>query len=110
LMENLDKQVQKSIKMGAKVLTGGMRADFGGVYYQPTVLINIVKESPAYKEELFGPVASVFVVKDEEEAIALANDTMYGLGASVWTKDTDKALKISRKIKSGSVFINAMVA
>lgn len=110
LMENLDIQVQKSVEKGAKVLTGGKRADISGAYYQPTVLTDIPKDSPAYNEELFGPVASVFVVKDEEEAIKIANDTVFGLGAAIWTKDTDKALKLSRKIKSGSVFINSMVA
>jgi succinate-semialdehyde dehydrogenase/glutarate-semialdehyde dehydrogenase len=109
LMENLDKQVQQTVAMGAKVLTGGKPKGGAGAFYLPTILTDIPKDSPAYKDELFGPVASLFVVKDREEAIKLANDTTFGLGASLWTADTKLAQEISKDIQSGSVYINTMV-
>jgi len=109
LLETLEKQVDKSVAMGARILTGGSRTLSKGYYFEPTVLTDTPKDSPAYKEELFGPVASVFVVEDEQHAIELANDTSFGLGASLWTSDTKRALAISSEIQSGSVYINTMV-
>src|SRR4029077_1284004 len=84
---SLDADVQKTVKAGAKVLTGGHPLKLPGNYYAPTVLTNIPKESPAYREEFFGPVASLFRVKDQDEAIRIANDSRFGLGASAWTND-----------------------
>ena len=80
-----------------------------GYFYPPTILTNIPSPSVAYTEELFGPVISVFVVDTDEEAILIANDTEFGLGASVWSKDVNRALAVANEIESGQVFINEMV-
>jgi len=109
LVDTIETQVSKTIAAGGKILIGGKRIAGKGCYYEPTVITDIPKDSPAYKEELFGPVASIFVVENENEAIALANDTSFGLGASLWTKDRDKALELSKDIQSGSVYINTFV-
>jgi succinate-semialdehyde dehydrogenase / glutarate-semialdehyde dehydrogenase len=108
-VDALDKQVRASVKSGAKVLTGGQPKDGPGAYYEPTVLGNVQPGMPAYDEELFGPVASLITVDDEDDAIRVANDTRYGLGASVWTKDAKRGEQIAERIESGSVFINQMV-
>jgi succinate-semialdehyde dehydrogenase/glutarate-semialdehyde dehydrogenase len=106
----LQADVQKTVDAGARVLTGGKPADRPGSFYAPTVLANIPKESPAYREELFGPVASVFRVKNIEEAIQVANDSRYGLGASAWTNDPAERERFVNEIDAGMVFINQMVA
>jgi succinate-semialdehyde dehydrogenase/glutarate-semialdehyde dehydrogenase len=95
--------------MGAIVLTGGAPVDGPGFFYQPTVLANVTTEMPVFREETFGPVAPIFRVRDVEEALALANDTQYGLGADLWTGDGKRGVEIARRIESGSVFINGMV-
>ena len=110
IADDLGKQVAASVAMGARILTGGKRLPPPGNYYEPTVLTDIPREAPAYREELFGPVASLFRVKNADEAIALANDTTFGLGASVWTTDRAEAERFVDEIESGQVFINAMVA
>ncbi len=110
LMDELHEQVEKSISMGAKVLTGGKKLDRPGNYYAPTILADVKKGMPAYEEETFGPVAANIIVKDEEEAIAVANDTPFGLGASVWTRDLKKGERVAREIDSGMVFVNHMTA
>jgi succinate-semialdehyde dehydrogenase/glutarate-semialdehyde dehydrogenase len=92
------------------VLTGGQPAERPGYFYAPTVLANIPKDSPAYREELFGPVACVFRVKDVDEAIRLANDSRFGLGASAWTHDANERERFVNEIEAGMVFINKMVA
>jgi len=107
---SLDADVQKTIKAGAKLLTGGHPLKQPGNYYAPTVLTNIPKESPAYREEFFGPVASLFRVKDIDEAIRLANDSRFGLGASAWTTDDRERERFINELESGMVFINKMVA
>jgi succinate-semialdehyde dehydrogenase/glutarate-semialdehyde dehydrogenase len=109
-VKDLDADVQKTVKAGAKLLTGGHKLDLPGNYYAPTVLIDIPKESPAYREELFGPVASLFRVKDIDEAIRLANDSRFGLGASAWTTDDRERERFINELESGMVFINKMVA
>ncbi|RYZ19026.1 MAG: aldehyde dehydrogenase family protein, partial [Chitinophagaceae bacterium] len=109
LLETIAKQVDESVKKGAHILLGGKMLPGDGYYYEPTILSNIPKDSPAYNEELFGPVASLFVVENEEKAIALANDTMFGLGASIWSENTKHALELARKIESGNVYINTIV-
>ncbi len=109
-VKDLDADVQKTVKAGAKLLTGGHKLDLPGNYYAPTVLTNIPKESPAYREEFFGPVASLFRVKDIDEAIRLANDSRFGLGASAWTNDAGERERFINELESGMVFINKMVA
>jgi succinate-semialdehyde dehydrogenase/glutarate-semialdehyde dehydrogenase len=110
IRDGVHEQVQKSIAAGAKLLTGGNRIHGPGHFYEPTVLTNVPKESPAYEDEIFGPVASVFRVPNSEEAIELANDSVYGLGASVWTNDIAEQELFMRELHVGMVFFNAMVA
>lgn len=110
MVEDLDKQVRCSIEMGARVLTGGKRPDGPGNFYPATVLTDIPRNSPAYREELFGPVAVVLKANGIEEAICLANDTDFGLGASAWTNDEAEQRKFIDEIEAGMVFINGMVA
>lgn len=109
MLEGLQRQVAESVALGAKVVCGGKRIPREGFFYEPTILSNVKKGMPVYDEEVFGPVAAVIGVKDEEEAIKIANDTPYGLGASVWTKNLARAKRIIPRIESGSVFVNDMV-
>jgi succinate-semialdehyde dehydrogenase/glutarate-semialdehyde dehydrogenase len=106
----LQADVLKSVQAGAKILTGGKPREGAGNFYPPTVLTNIPKNSPAYGEELFGPVASIFRAKNVDEAIRIANDSRFGLGASAWTNDTSERERFINEIESGMVFINQMVA
>ena len=110
LVEKLDAQVRSTVARGARLLTGGAPLPGPGCYYPPTILTDIPADSPAYREELFGPVASVFVVPGIDEAIRLANDTIFGLGASVWTNDTREQARFVNELDAGQVFVNAMVA
>jgi len=107
---SLHEDVQKTIAAGARVLTGGNPVNGAGNYYAPTVLTNIPKNSPAYRDELFGPVASVFHAKNVDEAISIANDSRFGLGASAWTNDKHERERFINEIEAGMVFINRMVA
>jgi succinate-semialdehyde dehydrogenase / glutarate-semialdehyde dehydrogenase len=109
-VKDLDADVQRTVKAGAKLLTGGHPLQRPGNYYAPTVLTNVPKNSPAYGEEFFGPVASIFRVKDQDEAIRIANDVRFGLGASVWTNDEKERERFINEIEAGMVFINKMVA
>jgi succinate-semialdehyde dehydrogenase / glutarate-semialdehyde dehydrogenase len=106
----LDADVQKTVQAGAKVLTGGHPLKRPGNYYAPTVLTNIPKDSPAYGEEFFGPVASIFRAKDQDDAIRIANDVRFGLGASAWTNDDKERERFINELEAGMVFINKMVA
>jgi len=110
LMDELDKQVQKSVTKGAKIEFGGEKAEKDGNFYVPTILTGIRPGMPGFDEELFGPVASMIVVKDAKEAVRMANQSKFGLGSSLWTNDLDKARRLAREIESGSVFVNSMVA
>jgi succinate-semialdehyde dehydrogenase/glutarate-semialdehyde dehydrogenase len=110
LVDGIDRQVRESVARGARVLTGGRRIGDRGCFYAPTVLGGVRPGMPAYDEETFGPAAAVIRVTDEADAIAVANDTAYGLGASVWTRDADRGLRVARQIQSGAVFVNAVVA
>ena len=103
-------QVQKSIAMGAKLLTGGNKIAGPGFFYEPTLLVDVSREAPALREEVFGPVATVLRVRNAEEAIELANDTTFGLGASAWTNEKAEQELFASELQSGMVFINSMVA
>ena len=105
----LDADVKKTVAAGARVLTGGHPLERRGCFYAPTVLTDIPKDSPAYKEELFGPVASIFRVKDVNEAIAIANDSRFGLGASAWTNDPAESERFINELEAGMVYLNRMV-
>jgi succinate-semialdehyde dehydrogenase / glutarate-semialdehyde dehydrogenase len=109
-LETLDAQVRGLVAAGARVVTGGAPLNRPGFYYAPTVLADIPEGAPARREELFGPVAMLFRVSSFEEAIRLANDTPYGLGAAVWTNDEGEARRFVEEIEAGSVFVNGLAA
>jgi succinate-semialdehyde dehydrogenase/glutarate-semialdehyde dehydrogenase len=104
--ERLEEQVNRSVAGGAKLILGGKRPRPESAFFQPTILTNVQKGTPAYDEELFGPVASVMVVADEQRAICVANDTKYGLGGSVYSRDENRARRIADQIDAGMVYIN----
>ena len=110
LVDDLEKQVNDSVALGAKLLTGGARVRGPGCFFQPTVLGDIPETSPAYREELFGPVACVFRARDPADAIRIANDTRFGLGSSVWTTDPREAERFAAALEAGTVFVNGMVS
>src|SRR5579862_5294838 len=110
ILAGLDRQVRRTVAAGATLLTGGKRLERPGNYYAPTVLSDVPEDSPGYGEELFGPVAVLLRAKDIDDAIRIANDTTFGLGASVWTRDTAERRRFIDEIESGMVFVNAMVA
>jgi succinate-semialdehyde dehydrogenase/glutarate-semialdehyde dehydrogenase len=107
---SLDADVQKTIAAGARLLTGGHPLKRPGNFYAPTVLTDIPKNSPAYQEEFFGPVASIFRVNSVDEAIQIANDSRFGLGASAWTNDPVETERFVNELEAGMVFLNKMVA
>ncbi len=109
-VKDLDADVKKTVQAGAKLLTGGAPVPSQGNFYQPTVLVDIPKNSPAYREEFFGPVASIFRVQSIDEAIAIANDSRFGLGASAWSNDAAEQDRFINDLEAGMVFINQMVA
>jgi len=109
LMEQLHEQVDASVDAGATVLTGGEPLDGEGAFYPPTVLTDVPAGCPADSEETFGPVAAVYEVTDEAEAVDLANDTEFGLGASIWTGDRDRGERVAGRIDAGCVYINQLV-
>jgi succinate-semialdehyde dehydrogenase/glutarate-semialdehyde dehydrogenase len=110
ILKELDAQVKTSVAAGAIVLTGGSKLDRPGNFYEPTVLVNIPPDSPTSCEEIFGPVAMLFRVKDIDEAIALANGTNFGLGAAAWTTDAAEQERFIEDLEAGCVFVNGMVA
>src|SRR2546421_982435 len=110
ILSGVHEQVQKTIAAGAKLLTGGNRIAGPGFFYEPTVLVDVPKDSPAFREEVFGPVAAVLRVKDAEEAVDLANDSRYGLAASAWATDPIEQELFASSLESGMGFINAMSA
>ena len=109
LAEELEAQVQESVARGARLVCGGRRAESGSAFFQATVLTDIPPESPAYRDELFGPVGCVFVARDVDDAIRVANDTRFGLGASAWTNDPAEQERFARELDAGSVFVNVVV-
>jgi len=109
--DGVERQVAASIEAGARLLVGGERVGRGrGFYYAPTVLADVPRDSPAAREELFGPVAPLFEARDLDHAIALANATRYGLGSSVWTRDPAEVRRFVDELEAGQTFVNAMVA
>ncbi|HVT94226.1 MAG TPA: NAD-dependent succinate-semialdehyde dehydrogenase [Bryobacteraceae bacterium] len=110
LRSDLDAQVQSAVSGGARVLTGGKPVSGKGNYYYPTVLAGVPRSSPVFYEEIFGPVAMLFRVQDIQEAIDLANDSPFGLGASIWTQDVEEQKRFIDGIESGQVFVNSLVA
>jgi succinate-semialdehyde dehydrogenase/glutarate-semialdehyde dehydrogenase len=109
ILEGLDDQVQRSVAAGARLLTGGRRLERPGNYYAPTVLADVPESAPAACEELFGPVASLFRVRDIDAAIRLANATAFGLGASVWTNSPTEQTRLIDEIEAGLVYVNGVV-
>ncbi|MCU4751404.1 NAD-dependent succinate-semialdehyde dehydrogenase [Halobacteria archaeon AArc-curdl1] len=109
LMEGVHEQVTGSIDAGATVLTGGEPLDRDGAYYPPTVLVDVPQGCPVDAEEVFGPVAAVYRVHDEETAIEKANDTEFGLGASIWTDDLERGERVASRIDAGCTYINELV-
>jgi len=110
ILHELGEQVRRSIAAGARALTGGQRLERPGNYYAPTVLVDVPEDSPAYREELFGPVAVVIRAHGLDDAIRLANDTPFGLGASAWTRDAAEQERFTEEIDAGMVFVNGTVA
>ena len=112
LIDDLERQVKESVKKGARVLTGGKRLDKGpgGYFFEPTVLAGVRPGMPVYHEETFGPVAAIIRVRDAEEALRVANDSEFGLGASVWTNDIERGEMLAERMEAGLVFVNGMVA
>lgn len=108
-LEDIEKQVLDSIEKGANAVVGGARIAREGYFYAPTILTNVAPGMPAYDEEIFGPVASVIKVADEVEAVRVANDTVFGLGSSLWSGDTEQITRIVPQIEAGAVFVNGMV-
>jgi succinate-semialdehyde dehydrogenase/glutarate-semialdehyde dehydrogenase/succinyl-CoA reductase len=108
-LKTIDSQVKDSVKEGAEILTGGEQIGSKGYFYKPTILKNVTPNMRMGQEEVFGPAAPIMVADDEIEAVRLANDSQYGLGASIWTEDLDKAEKLSRMIRSGMVTVNNVV-
>lgn len=108
-LNNMESLVSQSVEEGAELLTGGERTDSKGFFYPPTVLKNVSPSMRIASEEVFGPIAPVIIAEDEKEAMKVANDSKYGLGASIWTQDLDKAERMSRAVESGIVTVNNVV-
>ncbi|RMD77381.1 NAD-dependent succinate-semialdehyde dehydrogenase [Candidatus Dojkabacteria bacterium] len=108
-LEILERQVSESISMGAKLIVGGKRANLQGLFFEPTILTNVQPNMPVFDQEIFGPVIAITTFEDIEQLITLSNQSEYGLGASIWTKDIEVAKLLIPKIEAGNVFINQLV-
>ena len=109
LMRELQAQVDESVAKGAEIILGGKPLERRGYFYPPTILAGVKRGMRAYHEELFGPVASVIAVKDLDRAVLAANDTPFGLGGSVWTRDRRKGEEVAARLETGVVFVNGLV-
>jgi succinate-semialdehyde dehydrogenase/glutarate-semialdehyde dehydrogenase len=109
-LEKIEQMVQESVDLGAEIVLGGKRVDRPGYYYEPTILTKINKYMPVYQEETFGPIAPVIVVQSVEEAVQVANDSKYGLGATIWTENYELGKSLIPKIEAGNVYINSMLS
>jgi len=110
LRDALDKQVTASVKMGARILLGGKPAAGKGYFYEPTIISNVTPDMPVFREETFGPAAAVITARDADHAVELANDSDFGLGGNLWTRDIERGRALARHLESGGVFINGMTA
>lgn len=110
LRESLEQQLAASVKMGAKVALGGKRAEGKGYFFEPTIVTGVTTEMSLFREETFGPVAAVIRARDTNHAVELANDSIFGLGGNLWTRDIERGRQIARRLESGGVFINGMTA
>jgi len=108
LRDEIERQMQATINEGATLVTGGTRPDGPGYYFPASIVDHVTNEMTMFRQETFGPVAAIIRVPDEETAIAVANDSQYGLGGALWTRDIEKAKALARKIETGGVFINGM--
>jgi len=109
LVTELDRQVKASVAAGARLVSGGVPLERPGFFYAPTLLAEVRPGMPAFDEETFGPAAALIRAADAEEAVALANRSRYGLGASVWTRSVSRGEELARRIEAGAVFVNGMV-
>jgi acyl-CoA reductase-like NAD-dependent aldehyde dehydrogenase len=110
LRDALERQVQASIRMGARVLLGGKPMEGKGYFYAPTIVTDVTKDMPMFREETFGPAAAVIHARDTEHAVELANDSVFGLSCNLWTRDIEQARRLASRIAAGSLFINGMTA
>jgi succinate-semialdehyde dehydrogenase/glutarate-semialdehyde dehydrogenase len=110
LLDTLERQVQESVAQGATLLCGGQRVEGVGLFFPPTVLSDVTRDMPVFREETFGPVAVIVRVNDDDEAVAVADDTEYGLAASVWSRDVEHAMAVGRRITTGALFVNSFVS
>ncbi|MHB9092665.1 MAG: aldehyde dehydrogenase family protein, partial [Chloroflexota bacterium] len=110
LRATLERQVRESVAQGARVVVGGRRPPRPGFFFQPTVLADVTPSMPAFREETFGPVAAIIRARDEDDAIRLANDTVYGLSSAIWTRDVERGKRLAHNVQAGGVFINGMSA
>jgi len=110
LVDTLEEQINASQARGAAILTGGHRLERDGYFYEPTLISGVTPEMPVFSDETFGPAAALIRASDADEAIAMANNSRFGLGSNLWTRDLDRAKALARRIEAGSVFINGMVA
>jgi succinate-semialdehyde dehydrogenase/glutarate-semialdehyde dehydrogenase len=108
LVDEIEKQVNDSIAAGARLVTGGHRPPRPGCYFEPTILADVLPGMPVYSEETFGPVVSLIEATDEADAIRIANDSTFGLGGCVWTRDLKRGENVARKVQTGAMFVNGM--
>ena len=101
-------QLKDAVDKGAEIIKGGKAISGAGNYFEPTIIKNLAPQMNIYHEETFGPVFSIYIIKDEEKAIKIANESAFGLGASLWTNDRERGIRLARRVESGAVFVNGM--